>query len=256
MTAEEMLWEYGGDILPFAYHGSGAHDPPARQHHLLRSFRGGDALQHPSGSKNGAGMWIGGVSCGAHCFMTIFLYNWREHNRDHKLHGFYHARKAMENAQRDFGLNPLEANIIHRHTFPLNPTPPKYKESVVAHLRGQDLCHPGGLELRAERIDPALPRPDGNEVDTASKKPQNTPACETEPCLASGAFVIPEKEITGGDDFQDPPFWTAAGTVPAVSGAAAAALFPPAADRGDGGKGHQRQQQPIQSGHHRIPTSV
>ena len=60
-----------------------------------------------------------------------FLYNWREHNRDHKLHGFYHARKAMENAQRDFGLNPLEANIIHRHMFPLNPTPPKYKESVV-----------------------------------------------------------------------------------------------------------------------------
>lgn len=30
-----------------------------------------------------------------------------------------------------FGLNPIEANIIHRHMFPLNPTPPKYKESVV-----------------------------------------------------------------------------------------------------------------------------
>ena len=26
---------------------------------------------------------------------------------------------------------------------------------------------------------------------------KNTPACETEPCLASGGFVIPEKEITG-----------------------------------------------------------
>ena len=60
-----------------------------------------------------------------------FLYNWREHNDDHKLHGFYHARKAMENAERDFGLNPVEANIIHRHMFPLNPMPPKYKESVV-----------------------------------------------------------------------------------------------------------------------------
>ena len=60
-----------------------------------------------------------------------FLYNWREHNGDHKLHGFYHARKAMENAERDFGLNPIEADIIHRHMFPLNPTPPKYKESVV-----------------------------------------------------------------------------------------------------------------------------
>ena len=60
-----------------------------------------------------------------------FLYNWREHNGDHKLHGFYHARKAMENAERDFGLNPIEANIIHRHMFPLNPTPPKYRESVV-----------------------------------------------------------------------------------------------------------------------------
>ena len=102
MTAEEMLWEYGGDIL---------RSPTMDQERTIP--------QH------------GSTTCYDHSVAVTLCSNWREHNRDHKLHGFYHARKAMENAQRDFGLNPLEANIIHRHMFPLNPTPPKYKESVV-----------------------------------------------------------------------------------------------------------------------------
>ena len=106
MTAEKMLWEYAGDIL---------NSPTMARERTIP--------QHGSTT-----CYDNSVAALLHDY---FLYNWREHNRDHKLHGFYHARKAMENAQRDFGLNPLEANIIHRHMFPLNPTPPKYKESVV-----------------------------------------------------------------------------------------------------------------------------
>ena len=92
-------------------------------------------MQYPSGSEMGLGRGL--AESGTRALLhDYFLYNWREHNGDHKLHGFYHARKAMENAERDFGLNPIEANIIHRHMFPLNPTPPKYRESVVVTCAG------------------------------------------------------------------------------------------------------------------------
>ena len=130
MTAEEMLWEYGGDIL---------RSPTMDQERTIPQHGSTTCYDHSVAvtlcSIRLAQKWGWDVDWrslvrGA-LLHDYFLYNWREHNRDHKLHGFYHARKAMENAQRDFGLNPLEANIIHRHMFPLNPTPPKYKESVV-----------------------------------------------------------------------------------------------------------------------------
>ena len=60
-----------------------------------------------------------------------FLYNWRVPDPAHRLHGFCHGRLAMENAERDFGLNPVEADIIRRHMFPLTPIPPCYWESAV-----------------------------------------------------------------------------------------------------------------------------
>lgn len=60
-----------------------------------------------------------------------FLYDWRESDPSHKWHGFTHAKTACKNADRDFGLNDVEKDIILRHMFPLNITPPKYKESAI-----------------------------------------------------------------------------------------------------------------------------
>lgn len=60
-----------------------------------------------------------------------FLYDWHVRDRGHRLHGFTHARRALENAARDFPLNAIERDIIARHMFPLNLTPPRYAESVV-----------------------------------------------------------------------------------------------------------------------------
>ena len=37
----------------------------------------------------------------------------------------------MANAQRDFGLNHIEKNMILAHMFPLNLTLPRYRESVL-----------------------------------------------------------------------------------------------------------------------------
>ncbi len=63
-----------------------------------------------------------------------FLYDWHEADKSHRLHGFIHARRALENAERDFTLTPVERDIILKHMFPLNPRPPRYKESFIVIL--------------------------------------------------------------------------------------------------------------------------
>ncbi len=60
-----------------------------------------------------------------------FLYDWHVKVKGRPLHGFWHARLAMANAQRDFGLNPVERNMILSHMFPMNRTLPRYRESVL-----------------------------------------------------------------------------------------------------------------------------
>lgn len=60
-----------------------------------------------------------------------FLYDWHHHDKNHRLHGFRHAKRALDNASLEFFLNPVEQDIIERHMFPLNIKPPKYKESAI-----------------------------------------------------------------------------------------------------------------------------
>ena len=58
-----------------------------------------------------------------------FLYDWHEKNEFHRLHGFTHPKRALNNASRDFELNEVESDIIRKHMFPLTPIPPKHIES-------------------------------------------------------------------------------------------------------------------------------
>lgn len=60
-----------------------------------------------------------------------FLYDWHVADPSHRLHGFFHARKALKNAERDFELNAIERNMIECHMFPLNLVLPLYPESVI-----------------------------------------------------------------------------------------------------------------------------
>lgn len=60
-----------------------------------------------------------------------FLYDWHVPDKKHQLHGFRHARWALENAQRDFALNDIERNMILSHMFPLNLVLPRYRESII-----------------------------------------------------------------------------------------------------------------------------
>ena len=116
MTAEEMLWEYGGDIL---------RSPTMDQERTIPQHGSTTCYDHSVAvtlcSIRLAQKWGWDVDWrslvrGA-LLHDYFLYNWREHNRDHKLHGFYHARKAMENAQRDFGLNPPDKICATREVW-------------------------------------------------------------------------------------------------------------------------------------------
>ena len=59
-----------------------------------------------------------------------FLYDWHEKNEYHSFHGYTHAKRAMENARRDFHITSKEAEIIYCHMFPLNLTRiPKSREA-------------------------------------------------------------------------------------------------------------------------------
>ena len=63
-----------------------------------------------------------------------YLYDWHDANDGHRLHGFYHAKRALRNAESDFSLSDIERDIIVKHMFPLNPQLPQYLESVIVSV--------------------------------------------------------------------------------------------------------------------------
>jgi uncharacterized protein len=58
-----------------------------------------------------------------------FQYDW--HEKGHRLHGYRHADKALQNAADDYAITPIEAQMIARHMFPLNIRPPRTREGVI-----------------------------------------------------------------------------------------------------------------------------
>lgn len=75
-----------------------------------------------------------------------FLYDYHD-NPEHRFHGFTHAKTALNNALRDFEINEKEADIIRKHMFPLNITPPRYKESLYVCIADK-ICATGELVLK------------------------------------------------------------------------------------------------------------
>lgn len=64
-----------------------------------------------------------------------FLYDWHAFDGGaHRLHGFFHAGRALVNARADFALSPIEENAIRRHMFPLTPIPPRCREAWLVCL--------------------------------------------------------------------------------------------------------------------------
>ena len=64
----------------------------------------------------------------------FFLYDWHVRGSHHGLHGFHHAKTALQNACQYFNLNDCEKDIIRKHMWPLNIDLPKYRVSYVVML--------------------------------------------------------------------------------------------------------------------------
>ena len=63
----------------------------------------------------------------------FFLYDW--HERGHgMLHGVTHPKTALTNARKEFALGPVEEDVIARHMFPLDPRPPRHRESWLVTM--------------------------------------------------------------------------------------------------------------------------
>lgn len=62
-----------------------------------------------------------------------FLYDWHipDAENPHKLHGFYHPGKALQNALREYKLTEREKDIIKKHMWPLTIKPPRCREAWI-----------------------------------------------------------------------------------------------------------------------------
>ena len=64
-----------------------------------------------------------------------YLYDIKEQGLSPYNHGTSHPKKAVKNADRDFGLNSKEMNVIQGHMWPLTLfSPPRSKEAVLVCL--------------------------------------------------------------------------------------------------------------------------
>ena len=64
-----------------------------------------------------------------------FLYDWHVKSPNRPLHGYFHAKRALKNAIRDFHINSTEQKIIYSHMFPLNISRiPQCREAAIVCL--------------------------------------------------------------------------------------------------------------------------
>lgn len=124
------LWQYGGDILSsigmlsekqYMQHGTIS----VYEHSVLVAFMCLLVARIIRLKVNERALVRGAL------LHDYFLYDWHVPSKSHRLHGFTHARRALQNAERDFRLNAIERDMIQKHMFPLNVVPPKYRESIL-----------------------------------------------------------------------------------------------------------------------------
>ena len=61
----------------------------------------------------------------------FFLYDWHKTDKTVRNHAQNHASYALKNAAERFSINPIEADMIKKHMFPVNLALPKYRETVI-----------------------------------------------------------------------------------------------------------------------------
>ncbi len=63
----------------------------------------------------------------------FYLYDWHDYDGgSHQLHGFRHAKTALDNAIKHFGIDEKTGSVIYSHMWPLNLRRiPKSKEAWI-----------------------------------------------------------------------------------------------------------------------------
>lgn len=62
----------------------------------------------------------------------FYLYDWHIKDRSHRLHGYHHADRALDNEVRYFDVDERIQHIIWCHMWPLNINRlPKTKEAII-----------------------------------------------------------------------------------------------------------------------------
>lgn len=62
-----------------------------------------------------------------------FLYDWHVKDKEcpHKLHGFFHPGRALNNAKKEYILTERQEDIIKKHMWPLTVVPPTCREAWI-----------------------------------------------------------------------------------------------------------------------------
>jgi uncharacterized protein len=65
-----------------------------------------------------------------------FLYDWHIGDKEHphRLHGFYHPERALENARKEYVVTKIQADIISKHMWPLTLVPPMCVEAWIVTM--------------------------------------------------------------------------------------------------------------------------
>ncbi len=88
------------------------------------------------------------ISVARGALLHDFYLDGNERNARRKfLDTFTHPKKALNTSDYYFNINDMEKNIIISHMFPIYPTLPKYKESVLVNIIDKVI---GGREMIQE----------------------------------------------------------------------------------------------------------
>ena len=62
-----------------------------------------------------------------------FLYDWHKSDElnPHRLHGFFHPSRSLQNAQKEYNLTARQRDIIIKHMWPLTVIPPMCREAWI-----------------------------------------------------------------------------------------------------------------------------
>ena len=149
-SSKETVWHYGADILDSEIYTKCAHyiqhgNTSVREHCISVAMTS-VAIARRLPFKFAYSSLVRGS-----LLHDFFLYDWHDKKKPIDNHALGHASRALDNAAQWFSINPLEADMIKKHMFPLNITPPKYRETVILTIADKLCSLKETVSLRIDR---------------------------------------------------------------------------------------------------------